>query len=63
MLVPLLGQLQKLLSLYSSLHSRFKMSLSVTVKSASSLPNVERFSKSDPMAVVIFQGIGARKNF
>ena len=33
-----------------------KMSLEVTVKSASNLPNVERFSKSDPMTVLIFQG-------
>ena len=32
------------------------MSLEVTVKSASNLPNVERFSKSDPMTVLIFQG-------
>ena len=32
------------------------MSLSVTVKSASSLPNVERFSKSDPMTVLTLQG-------
>ena len=35
---------------------RRKMSLSVLVKSASSLPNVERFSKSDPMCVIILQG-------
>ncbi len=33
------------------------MSLTVNVKSASNLPNVERFSKSDPMAVIVFQGI------
>ena len=32
------------------------MSLSVMVKSASGLPNVERFSKSDPMTVITFQG-------
>lgn len=32
------------------------MSLTVLVQSASSLPNLERFSKSDPMAVLIFQG-------
>ena len=32
------------------------MSLTVVVKSASSLPNLERFSKSDPMAVLIFLG-------
>lgn len=32
------------------------MSLSVLVKSASGLPNVERFSKSDPMTVITFQG-------
>lgn len=32
------------------------MSLTVVVKSAASLPNLERFSKSDPMAVLIFQG-------
>ena len=33
------------------------MSLSVLVKSASNLPNVERFRKSDPMCVIILQGI------
>jgi len=33
-----------------------KMSLSVFVQSASSLPNVDRFSKSDPMCVVTLQG-------
>lgn len=33
-----------------------KMSLEVIVKSASSLPNVERWGKSDPMTVLIFQG-------
>ena len=33
-----------------------KMSLQVTVKSAANLPNVERFSKSDPMTVLVFQG-------
>lgn len=32
------------------------MSLTVLVKSASNLPNVERFSKSDPMTVCILQG-------
>ena len=32
------------------------MSLSVTVKSASNLPNVERFSKSDPMCIITYQG-------
>ena len=32
------------------------MSLSVLVKSASSLPNVEKFSKSDPMCVIVLQG-------
>ena len=32
------------------------MSLSVLVKSASGLPNVERFSKSDPMTVCTLQG-------
>ena len=34
------------------------MSLTVVVKSASNLPNVERFSKSDPMTVVTLQGEG-----
>ena len=33
-----------------------KMSLEVTVKSASNLPNVERWGKSDPMTVLVFQG-------
>ena len=33
-----------------------KMSLEVRVKSASNLPNVERWSKSDPMTVLLFQG-------
>ena len=33
------------------------MSLSVLVKSASGLPNVERFSKSDPMCVIILEGV------
>ncbi len=33
------------------------MSLTVVVKSASKLPNVERFSKSDPMTVVTLQGM------
>jgi dysferlin len=33
------------------------MSLVVEVKSASALPNLERFSKSDPMVVLIFQGV------
>jgi len=32
------------------------MSLQVTVKSASNLPNVERWSKSDPITVLTFQG-------
>ena len=32
------------------------MSLQVLVKSASSLPNVERFSKSDPVCIIVFQG-------
>ena len=32
------------------------MSLSVLVKSASSLPNVEKFSKSDPMCVITLEG-------
>ena len=32
------------------------MSLSVLVKSASNLPNVEKFSKSDPMCVIVLQG-------
>lgn len=32
------------------------MSLSVLVKSASNLPNVERFGKSDPMCVISLQG-------
>ena len=32
------------------------MSLSVIVKSASNLPNVEKFSKSDPFTVVTFRG-------
>ena len=32
------------------------MSLSVLVKSASGLPNVERFSKSDPMCVITLEG-------
>ena len=32
------------------------MSLSVFVQSASSLPNVDRFSKSDPMCVITLQG-------
>ena len=32
------------------------MSLTVLVKSASNLPNVEKFSKSDPMCVIILQG-------
>ena len=32
------------------------MALQVVVKSAANLPNVERFSKSDPMAVLVFQG-------
>lgn len=32
------------------------MSLCVLVKSASGLPNVERFSKSDPMCVITLQG-------
>ena len=31
------------------------MSLSVNVKSASDVPNVEKFSKSDPFAVIKFQ--------
>ena len=35
---------------------RGKMSLQIVVKSASNLPNLERFSKSDPMTVVVFQG-------
>ncbi len=35
------------------------MSLTVVVKSASKLPNVERFSKSDPMTVVTLQGMPA----
>ena len=34
------------------------MSLTVLVKSASSLPNVEKFSKSDPMTVCTLQGEG-----
>ena len=33
------------------------MSLSVLVKSASCLPNVERFSKSDPMCVITLEGM------
>ena len=33
-----------------------EMSLSVLVKSASALPNVERFSKSDPMCVITLEG-------
>lgn len=32
------------------------MSLTVLVKSASNLPNVERLSKSDPMTVCTLQG-------
>ena len=32
------------------------MSLTVLVKSASNLPNVERFGKSDPMCVISLQG-------
>ena len=32
------------------------MSLSVLVKSASGLPNVEKFSKSDPMCVITLEG-------
>ena len=32
------------------------MSLSVFVKSASGLPNVEKFSKSDPLTVCTLQG-------
>ena len=32
------------------------MSLQVVCKSASNLPNVERFGKSDPMCVIVFQG-------
>ena len=32
------------------------MSLSVLIKSASDLPNVERFSKSDPMCVITLEG-------
>ena len=36
------------------------MSLSVLVKSASGLPNVERFSKSDPMCVIILEGVFTR---
>ncbi len=32
------------------------MSLSVLVKSASGLPNVERFSKSDPITICTLQG-------
>lgn len=33
-----------------------EMSLAVLVKSASGLPNVERFSKSDPMCVITLEG-------
>ena len=36
---------------------RGKMSLQIVVKSASNLPNLERFSKSDPMTVLVFQGV------
>ena len=36
--------------------ANLEMSLSVLVKSASSLPNVERFSKSDPLTVCTLQG-------
>jgi len=32
------------------------MSFTVHVKSASALPNVEKFSKSDPLAVCTLQG-------
>ena len=32
------------------------MSLSVLVKSASGLPNVERFGESDPVCVIVLQG-------
>ena len=32
------------------------MSLTVLVKSASNLPNVEKFSKSDPICVIDLQG-------
>lgn len=35
------------------------MSLTVLVKSASQLPNVERFSKSDPMTVCTVLGESA----
>ena len=35
------------------------MSLEVTVKSAANLPNVERFGKSDPFAVLVYQGEAA----
>lgn len=31
-------------------------SLTVTVRSAANLPNLERFGKSDPLCVVTFQG-------
>lgn len=36
------------------------MSLEVTVKSAANLPNVERFGKSDPFAVLVYQGEAAK---
>ena len=39
-----------------SLLTLANMSLSVLVKSASNLPNVEKFSKSDPMTVCTLQG-------
>ena len=32
------------------------MSLNVLVKSASNLPNVEKFSKSDPFTIITLQG-------
>ena len=32
------------------------MSVTVTVRSASSLPNVEKFGLSDPYAILTFQG-------
>ena len=32
------------------------MSLSVLVESASGLPNVDTFSKSDPMCVIVLEG-------
>lgn len=42
--------------LIQNVQKSFKMSLTIKVKSATNLPNVDRFSASDPFTILIFQG-------